>query len=64
MHKLVDINAFRILITSCQPVNSVFENDMSNDSSPDSIESEYPWMKSEPSPFATQQTMYENEEVT
>lgn len=53
----------RILITSCQPVNSVFENDMSKDSSPDSIESEYPWMKSEPSPFATQQTMYENEEM-
>jgi len=46
---------------------SVFEvvEGISKDSSPDSIEDQYPWMKSEPSPFSSQPSMYnENEEVS
>lgn len=45
---------------------SVFEqtDNAGKDSSPDSIEDQYPWMKSDPSPFSTNPNMYnENEEV-
>lgn len=57
----------RILINITPPSSrSVFEENerLSKDSSPDSIEDQYPWMKSEPSPFSSQPNMYnENEEM-
>ena len=46
---------------------SIFETSeglSKENSSPDSIEDQYPWMNSEPSPFSSQPNMYnENEEV-
>ena len=56
----------RVLFNFVPPSRSVFEDleSPSKNSSPDSIEDQYPWIKKEPSPFSSKPQMYdENEEV-
>ena len=66
--RLLFYNIFSILINLTPLASrSIFETSegmSKEDSSPDSIEDQYPWMNSEPSPFSSQPNMYnENEEV-